>query len=117
MNRWLLTDEIRNKIKPMLSEYLHKVENVTSEQMEDMTNEELGLDLSDAGINPSQLVDLFEELGYVKKEQDRNGWEMDFWIYMHRTDGCVFDSGCEQLVISGCGMTFELKIWIDGIDF
>lgn len=117
MNRWYLTDEIRNNIKPLLTEYFDKVENVTAEQVEQMTNEELGIDLSDKGINPSQLEDLLEEFGYEAKDRDHNGWECDFWIYMKRTDGKTFDSGCERLVVRGCGMTFELKIYINDMDF
>lgn len=117
MNRWILTDEIRDKIKPLLEEYFNKVENVTSEQVAEMENEELGIDLSDKGINPSQLEDLLKEFGYETKYRDRNGWELDFWIDMKRMDGKYFDSGCEHLVISGCGMTFELKIWIHDRDF
>lgn len=117
MNRWILTDEIRDKIKPLLTEYFNKVENVTTEQVEKMTNEELGIDLSDKGINPSQLVDLLKEFGYEETNRDDNGWELDFWIYMRRTDGKYFDSDCEHLVVSGCGMTFELKIYIEDMDF
>ena len=117
MNRWHLTDEIRNKIKPLLVEYFDKVESVTAEQIEHMSNEELGIDLSDKGINPSQLEDLLKEFGYEVKDRDDNEWELDFWIYMKRTDGKYFDSGCEKLVVAGCGMTFELKIYIDDMDF
>ena len=32
-------------------------------------------------------------------------------------DEKCFESTCEHLVVAGCGMTFELKIWIDGMDF
>ena len=117
MNRWNLTNETRDKIKPLLVEYFNKVENLTAEQVEQMTNKELGIDLSDKGINPYQLVRLLEEFGYEEEYKDNNGWELDFWIYMKRTDGKYFDSECEKLVICGCGMTFELKIWIDGMDF
>lgn len=117
MNRWHLTDEIRWKIKPLLTEYFDRVENVTYEQVEEMTNEELGIDLSDKGINPSQLEDLLKEFGYEVTSRDDNGWELDFWINMKRKDGKCFDSGCERLVINGCGMTFELKIYIDDMDF
>ena len=117
MNRWHLTDEVREKIKPLLTEYLNKVESVTVEEIEYMSNEELGLDLSDKGINPSQLEDLLKEFGYEVTNRDDNGWELDFWIDMRRKDEKTFDSTCEHLVISGCGMTFELKIYIYGIDF
>lgn len=117
MNRWYLTDEIRENIKPLLTEYFDRVENVTYEQVEEMTNEELGIDLSDKGINPSQLVDLLEEFGYKETNREDNGWELDFWIDMKRKDGKCFDSGCEHLVVAGCGMTFDLKIFIYGMDF
>lgn len=117
MNRWKLADELREKFKPLLTEYLNKVENLTVEQIEKMTNEELGLELSDKGINPYQLQILLEELGYEENEFDTNGWQMDFWINMKRKDGKHFESHCENLVIAGCGMTFELKLYIDDIDF
>ena len=112
MNRWLLTDEIRAKIKPILTEYFNKVENATVEQFENMSNEELEIDLFGKGINPYQLETLLEEFGYEEEYRDRNGWELDFWIHMKRTDGKTFVSGCENLVIAGCGMTFELKLYI-----
>lgn len=118
MNRWILTDEIRNKFKPLLTEYFTKVENVTFGQVEKMTNEELGLDLSDKGINPYQLWQILEEeFNYRKEDIDWNGWEQDFWIKMKRTDGKYYDSGCENLIINCCGMTFELKIYIEDFDF
>lgn len=117
MNRYILTDEVRSKIKPLLTEYFNKVENVTAEQVEKMTNEELGLDLSDKGINPYQLKTLLTEFGYEESGFDSNGWQWDFWMYMKRTDGKYFDSTCEKLVVAGCGMTFELKIYINNMDF
>ena len=117
MNRWILTDEIRAKFNPVLKEYFNKVENLTVEQVENMSNEDMGIDLSDTGINPSQLVDLLEEFGYEETDRDDNGWELDFWIYMKRKDEKSFESTCERLVVAGCGMTFELKIWINGMDF
>ena len=67
MNRWNLTDEIKTKFKPILKEYFNKVENLTVEQVEHMSNEELGLDLSDKGINPYQLVTLLKDFGYEEK--------------------------------------------------
>lgn len=117
MNRWIVTDEIRDKFKPILKEYFDKVENLTVEQAEKMSNEDLGIDLSDKGINPSQLVDLLEEFGYKEDDRDDNGWELDFWIYMRRHDGETLNSPCDKLVIIGCGMTFELKIRVDKRDY
>jgi len=112
MNRWKLNDEIRNKITPMLKEYFDKVENMTVQEVEQAPNEAFILNLSDIGINPSQLVDLLEEFGYEEIDRRDNGWELDFWIDMNRTDGKCFDSCCERIVVAGCGMTFELKIYI-----
>lgn len=117
MNRWNLTEEIREKIKPILQQYFDKVENITAEEFEDMSEKELGIDLSDTGINPYQLVKLLEEFGYEETNRNDNGWELDFWIDMKRKDDKTFISGCEHLTIAGCGMTFELKIWINGMDF
>lgn len=117
VNRWTLTEEVRDRIKPILQEYLDKVENLTTEQVEHMENEELGLDLYGMGINPNQLIDLLEELGYESVSMDHNGWELDFWVNMKRKDEKVFDSTCENLVVAGCGMTFELKIYIEDMAF
>lgn len=112
INRWN-----KRKINPLLTEYFDKVENVTYEQIEEMTNEELGIDLSDKGINPHQLVCLLEEFGYEREDQDDNGWELDFGFTWKEQMASFFDSGCENLVVRGCGMTFELKIYIDDMDF
>ena len=113
MNRWILTDEIRERIKPLLQEYFDKVENVTFEQLENMkVTDRFEFDLSDKGINPYQLETLLKEFGYETDDRDDNGWERDFWIYMSRKDTKHFVSGCENIVIMCCGMTFELKIYI-----
>lgn len=117
MSGWNLTNKIRNKFIPILKEYLDNVETATEEQIENMSQEEIEIDFSDTGISPSQLVGLLQELGYEETDRDANGWELDFWIYMKRKDEKHFDSGCEKLVVSGCGMTFELRVWIDDSDF
>jgi hypothetical protein len=57
-------------------------------------------------------VNLLEEFGYEQNDIDHNGWELDFWINMNRTDRKTFASGCENIVVAGCGITFELKIYI-----
>lgn len=112
MNRWLLTKEIKEKIKPLLIEYFEKVENTTN------NTDDFRIDLSDKGINPYQLWQLLEEdFNYQNEDIDNNGWEQDFWIYMKRIDGKHFISGCENLVIRCCGMTFKLELYINDIDF
>lgn len=113
MNRWILTDEIRERISPLLREWFDFVENLTDEQLERVElSEALEIDLSDKGINPYQLESLLKEFGYEVEDRDRNGWELDFWIDMRRKDEKCFASGCENIVIGGCGMTFELRIYI-----
>lgn len=117
MNRWHLTDELREKFKPVLKEYFDKVENITDEEINEMTNEELGIDFSDKGINPSQLIDLLGEFGYEEFYQDEGGWEKYCWINLRRKDDKTFPSTCEKLVVYFCGRTFELKLFLDGFDF
>ena len=113
MNRWMLTDEIKNRIKPLLVEWFEFVENLTEEQLERVElSEPLEIDLSDKGINPYQLETLLKEFGYDTDDRDDNGWERDFWIFMSRKDGRHFTSGCENIAIMCCGMTFELKVYI-----
>lgn len=110
MNRWQLTDEIRAKFIPILKEYLDRMETMPEETFEE---EIYDLDLSDAGINPYQLWKLLEEeFGYEEIDIDRNGWEQDFWIRMHRTDGKTFSNRSKYLMISCCGMTFEIKLGV-----
>lgn len=111
-NRWILTDEIRNEFKPLVSVFFQKLENMTPEQAESAEDSEFEMNLSDMGINPYQLRQLLEEMGYEHDYQDDNGWELDFWVYMNRKDGQSFPSCCERMVISGCGMTFELKLGV-----
>lgn len=33
-NRWTLTEEVKSKYKPIIAEYLNKLENLTYEQIE-----------------------------------------------------------------------------------
>ena len=110
MNRWQLTDEIREKFVPILKEYLNKMDTIPEEDFEEQTYD---LDLSDTGINPYQLWQLLEkEFGYEEVDIDENGWEQDFWIRIKRTDGKTFSNGSEHLTINCCGMTFEVKLGV-----
>ena len=117
MNRWDLTDEHRNQFKPVLEEYLHILEFLTPQKLARVSYEDITLDLSDTGINPYQLKILMEELGCEEDEQDQNGWQMDFWIYMNRTDRKTFPSGSQRMVIAGCGITFDLCLRPDDCDY
>lgn len=109
MNRWNLTDEIREKYVPIVKGFLDKISVLEPTEIESMDNDEFKIDLSGTELNPSRLKDILEELGYEEDDTDHNGWQMDFWIKMVKeiqTD-C---STINNLVITGCGMTFELGL-------
>ena len=110
MNRWNLSKEVHDKYYPIVKEFLAKLEGYSLEELETLNQSNFKLDLSDTTLNPSTLKDLLEKLGYEEDEMDTNGWQMDFWIDMNRTDNKTFPSGCEKLQIIGTGMTFELAI-------
>ena len=113
MNRWTLTNELRNEFKPKIQEFLNKMENLTDEQIEQMPNEDFMISFSDTKLNPYVLEQILKEMGYEQESFDKNGWEMDFWTRMRRKDGKTFPSMCELLCIQGCGMTFELNLAVD----
>ncbi len=109
MNRWQLTDEVKNKYKPIIKEFLDKMKSLTVDEIEQMDNEEFTLCLSDTELRPYTLLELLKEFGYGDEEFDDNGWELDFWIRI-QNDKETYDSTCEKLCIHGCGMTFELNL-------
>lgn len=91
-NRWTLTKEVRREFTPIIQKFIDD-KSLSS------------LDLSDTKLNPYTLGEILEELGYEKTEIDSNGWEMDFSIHYNK-------EGHTELVLSGTGITFELKIEI-----
>ena len=108
-NRWLLTDEIREKITPFVKQFLDKLDTLSEDEIWELADEYdcVSIDLSDMGINPYQLWKLLEEdFGYTKHVLDTNGWELDFWLRMTNPE----KTGKNQLLIQGCGMTAELKL-------
>lgn len=109
-NRWLLTEEVREKYKPIISKFLEKMYNATDEEIDMWDSEEFTIDFSDTELRPYTLkVLLEEEFGYTKYEFDNNGWELDFMIDLSKP-GCYYNSTAEKLAVYGCGMTFELKL-------
>lgn len=93
MNRWSLTEEVKQKYTPVVKEFLESLKVPSSELREK--------DFSDTELNPYTLWELLESLGYKKGDQCENGWEMDFWIPFTK-DGEV------DIEIVACGQTFEL---------
>ena len=108
-NRWLLTDDIREKIAPLVKQFLDKLDTLSEDEMWDMADEYdcVSIDLSDMRINPYQLRTLLEEdFGYTKHDLDTNGWELDFWLRMTNPE----KTSKRKLLIQGCGMTAELRL-------
>lgn len=100
VNRWILTDAVRDKYKQSVQDFINDLEAVDIEEATDF----LEKDFSDTELNPATLEELLEkEFGYEVDERDDNGWELDFWITMRK-------SGYRPISICGCGMTFELKL-------
>ncbi|EJW13952.1 hypothetical protein M5X02_30715 [Paenibacillus alvei] len=99
MNRWLLTEEVKQKYTPIIQGFIDKLEAMNPDEQEDL----LEINLSDTGLNPYTLQELLESLGYEKTDFDDNGWQMDFWITMEK-------NGCKSIVIEGTGIIFELKL-------
>lgn len=95
INHYILTPQIENEFKPIIEEYIKKIESSDTDVEP--------LELTGKKINPSQLEELLEKLGYEQYNSDSNGWEMDFWIYFRKPN-------YQDLIISGTGITFELKL-------
>lgn len=113
-NRWTLAEDIKNIYKPVIEKFLKKIEDLTYEEVKNIDGEDISLDLSDTRLNPYTLLELMKELGYSKEEFDSNGWELDFFIDICKSES--HPSKCEKLCIQGCGMTFELKLSVDKKD-
>ena len=106
VNGWVLTDEQKEKFIPIIEKYIDTLDS--TELDKDMPDE---LELTFQGIGPYQLGKLLEELGYTEDEDcdmETNGWQCDFWMYYTNSNKKNF---AERLVISGTGITFELKLY------
>lgn len=94
MNRYILTDQVKNRYEGTIKKFISDMEK--TEDLEVLV-------LSDSQLNPYTLGKILENLGYQKDETDTNGWEMDF-------DISYVKKGSKTLLLRGCGMTFELKL-------
>jgi len=97
MNRWELTEEVKEKHTTIIQEFINKIESAKEESINEVMN------LSNTELNPFTLVKLLEHLGYEQIEQTDNGWQFDFWITMEK-------DGCKSLSVHGTGIIFELKL-------
>lgn len=101
-NRWILEEEVKNEYIERIQDYLNKADEAIKKGIK-RSNLMSDLNLSDTKLNPYTLGLLLIDLGYEENEIDYNGWELEFWIDYKK-------KGHSNLVISGTGMTFELKL-------
>lgn len=99
MNRWILTDEVRDKYKQSVQDFINDLEAVNVDE----ATEFLVKDFSDTELNPYTLQLLLETFGYEEDGREDNGWELDFWITMSK-------KGYRPISIQGRGILFELKL-------
>ena len=62
------------------------------------------IDYTETDLNPFQLGEIVESLGWEENEVDRNGWEQDRWAYYSHPD---YE---DRICIFSCGMTFKLSL-------
>ncbi|MFF2532504.1 hypothetical protein ACFVS2_26915 [Brevibacillus sp. NPDC058079] len=94
-NRWALTDEVKQKFMPVIQEFISKLESMEN------TSELLEIDLSDTELNPYTLQKLLESMGYEETNRGDNGWQLDYWIKMRKSE-------FKPLLVKGKAITFEL---------
>ena len=108
MNRWTLTDDVKEEYYEVVENFLNKLESLTTEQIENMDNDEFTIDLSDTKLRPYTLLELMREFGFGDAEFDDNGWELDYWIRISREGSN--NNTTSSMYIHGTGMTFELNL-------
>ena len=106
MDGWDLTDELRNKFKPIVDDYINLLE---SDEVDNI--HEKYIKLTNQGINPIQMKELLEEMGYEEEYPiDSNGWQFDFWWDFTNPKR---EKYAKKLCICGCGITFDLMLRSD----
>ena len=99
INRYKLSENVEQKYTPIVQKFIEELEAVDLENAKDL----LEKDFSDLEINPYTLGTILEKLGYEEENRNDNGWQLDFWITYTKTN-------YRSIAISGCGITFELKL-------
>lgn len=88
--KWNLTTEEEKYFIPL---FKYMIDELTCGRRDEF-------DLSGKGINPAQAAAIMDQLGYLYKETDTNGWQQDTWQYFENTSIYIFS----------CGQTFELRL-------
>ena len=109
MNYYTIADDVRKKIHKLVDDFFAKCTAIDLEK-DDWHEDDLMLDLTNSGINPSQLMDVLkEDYKYSEDTFDTNGWDWDFWQTMSNDD---FTEPFNRIKISGTGITFELYLQV-----
>lgn len=103
MNRWTLTEEVKQKYLPEVQQFINELEVVVDPDDCDL----LEKDFSGTELNPYTLCKLLEDLGYEVEDRNDNGWELDFWITMSKSD-------FKNIIVQGTGIIFELMLSEEG---
>lgn len=111
MSRYDIDEKVRNKYVAIIGKFFNEVDPKTTKDIESMENDSFVLPLSDTELNPYTLQTILElelDFGFKDSDMDRNGCDMDFWIYLYReTEGLT-----HKVCIQGTGITFELNLKI-----
>ena len=116
-NYWFPTEQQRALILPILHQYNDFIRTYWKDCDENSALKYTELNFTNWPINPTQLEILFKEIGYETIYHDHSGWECNFSICMKPKDGAELAFGEKCIIISGCAMTFELKVNVQGVDF
>ena len=110
MSRYDIDKKVRNKYVAIIGKFLNEVDLKTTKNIEYMEDNSFVLPLSDTELNPYTLQKILElDFGFEYDDMDTNGWEMDFWIDLHRdTEGLT-----KRVCISGEGITFTLNLEVN----
>lgn len=98
LNRYKLTNEIKEKYLPIVDKFIDKVE-----ASDDLADEEYTIDFSDTELNPYRLIEIMKELGYKEGNLNENGWQWDFSVEFTKENS-------KSITVWGCGITFELNL-------
>lgn len=106
MNRYNITDEVKDKYKLVVGGFIKVINEMTADEIANYNDDSIKLDLTGTELNPYTLGTILESLGYEKGEIDINGWEMDFWETYEKDSS----ENAHKLVIEGSGIIFELYL-------
>lgn len=92
--QWHLT-KFEKKIYPLIIKWhIMRLENEIVDKVE----------FTRMNINPYQLQEMLEDMGYYQDYFETNGWEQDCWAGYKK-------EGHTPITIFSCGMTFDLTLY------